>query len=358
MEGAIPTGAKSTFMPFLIAIVQPTESFPALLKRIEQLAVAGKLDAAASEARKAVALQPGAPEGHYWLGRIALKQGKNDEARASLTKASALTPPPAMAKTIAELLAKLPPAPQPEPSKPTVAKPAPPAAPLTMAAYKAQLVTIPAGSFLMGSADTAPDRKPVHKVTLSTFKLGRTPVTVGMFQEFCNATNRKMPEAPAWGWIPDHPMVNVSWDEAKAMADWAGLRLPTEAEWEYAAQGGEASPIFPWGDTYQDELTWSSVKDQRDKTAPVSRTTNVFVNVYGLSDMAGNVFQWCSDWYGADYYASSPEENPKGPATGKDRILRGASWYSYTTSTSHRVAGRAWSYPGKGGDSDGFRLAQ
>jgi formylglycine-generating enzyme len=183
-------------------------------------------------------------------------------------------------------------------------------------------------------------------------------VTVAMFQEFCAATNRTMPEPPAWGWIPDHPMVNVSWDEAKALADWAGLRLPTEAEWEYAAQGGQASPIFPWGETYNDTLAWSSMKEQRDKTAPVSRNTNVFVNAYGLVDMAGNVFQWCSDWYGAEYYVASPESNPQGPATGTDKILRGASWYSYTTSTSHRVAGRAWSFPGKGGDSDGFRLAQ
>jgi formylglycine-generating enzyme required for sulfatase activity len=342
-------------MPFLVTIVQAVESFPALLKRIEQLAVAGKLDAAASEARKAIALQPSAPEGHYWLGRIALKQGKTEEARASLTKASALKPAPTLAKTITELLAKLPKetTPKPEPAKPAL-----PPSPLTIAEYKAQLVAIPAGSFLMGSPDTAPDRKPVHKVTLAAFKLGRTPVTVGMFQEFCKATNRKMPDPPAWGWIPDHPMVNVSWTEAKAMADWASLRLPTEAEWEYAAQGDQPSPIFPWGDIYKDELVWSSMKEQRDKTAPVSRSTNIFVNAYGLTDMAGNVFQWCADWYGADYYATSPDENPKGPEKGTDRVLRGASWYSYTTNTSHRVAGRAWSFPGKGGDSDGFRLAQ
>ena len=339
----------------VVAFVQLVESFPVLLKRIEQLAIAGNLDAAALEAKKAIALQPNAPEGHYWLGRIAAKQRKTSEARESLTKASALKPAPALAKTIGELLAKLPKesAPKPEPAKPTLLP-----APLTVVEYKAQLVSIPAGSFLMGSPDTAPDRKPVHKVTLSAFKLGRTPVTVAMFQEFCKATNRKMPDPPAWGWIPDHPMVNVSWDEAKAMADWAGLRLPTEAEWEYAAQGGEAAPIFPWGDTYKDELAWSSMVEQRDKTAPVSRANNLFVNAYGLTDMAGNVFQWCADWYGAAYYATAPDENPKGPMTGKDKILRGASWYSYTTSTSHRVAGRAWSFPSKGGDSDGFRLCQ
>jgi formylglycine-generating enzyme len=342
-------------MPVLITTVQTAESYQALLKRIEQLAVAGKLDAAASEARKAIALQPSTPEGHYWLGRISLKQDKTEEARASLTKASGLKPSPTLAKTIQELLDKLPQAATPKPGPP---KPAPPPAPLTLAEYKAQLVIIPAGSFLMGSPDTAPDRRPVHKVSLPAFKLGRTPVTVAMFQEFCKATNRKMPDPPTWGWIPDHPMVNVSWDEAKAMADWAGLRLPTEAEWEYAAQGDQPSPIFPWGDTYKDELAWSSLKEQRDKTAPVSRTNYIFINAYSLTDMAGNVFQWCADWYGADYYASSPEENPKGPATGTDRILRGASWYSYTTVTSHRVAGRAWSFPGKGGDSDGFRLAE
>ena len=337
---------------FIVAIVQTVESFPALLKRIEQLAVAGKLDAAALEAKKAIALQPNSPEGHYWLGRIAAKQGKTSEARESLTKASQCKPAPALAKTITELLSKLP------VEKVAAPKPTLLPSPLTMTDYKAQLVSLPAGSFLMGSPDTAPDRKPVHKVTLTAFKLGRTPVTVAMFQEFCKATNRKMPDPPAWGWLPDHPMVNVSWDEAKALADWAGMRLPTEAEWEYAAQGGEASPIFPWGDTYKDEFAWSSMKEQRDKTAPVSRAHNIFVNAYGLTDMAGNVFNWCADWYGASYYATSPDENPQGPATGTDRILRGASWYSYTTNTSHRVAGRAWSFPGKGGDSDGFRLAQ
>ncbi len=342
----------------LLAILQPAESFPALLKRIEQLAVAGKLDAAAVEARKAIALQPRAPEGHYWLGRIALRQGKVGEARASLTRASTLKPAPALAKTLQELLDKFPAEPKPEPIRPTPPKPTLPPAPLTLADYKAQLVSIPAGSFMMGSPDTAPDRAPVHKVTLAAFKLGRTPVTVAVFQEFCKATSRKMPDPPAWGWTADHPMVNMSWEEAKALADWAKLRLPTEAEWEYAAQGGEAAPIFPWGDTYKDELSWSSVSQQRDKTAPVSRTEHVFVNGYGLSDMAGNVFQWCADWYGAKYYASSPEENPTGAATGTDRILRGASWYSYTTVTSFRCAGRAWSHPAGRGDSDGFRLAQ
>ena len=253
-----------------------------------------------------------------------------------------------------------PPKPQLDILRPPSTKPLPLLlpSPLTLAEYKAQLVALPAGSFLMGSADTAPDRAPVHKVSLAAFKMGRTPVTVGMFQEFCKATNKKMPKPPAWDWIPDHPMVNVSWDEAKAMADWAGMRLPTEAEWEYAACGGEAYPIFPWGDTYKDELSWSSVKEQRDKTAPVSRTSNTFVNAFGLSDMAGNVFQWCFDWYDPKYYASSPEENPQGPTTGKDKILRGASWYSYTTSTSFRCAGRAWSHPAGRGDSDGFRLCQ
>lgn len=242
------------------------------------------------------------------------------------------------------------------------AKPKPlPPAPKTLAEYKAQLVAIPAGRFQMGAVpvkEANPDKLPVHWVRVDAFKLGRTPVTVAMFKEFCGATKRMMPEPPAWGWIDDHPMVNVSWEEAVAFAKWAGMRLPTEAEWEYAARGGEASQEFPWGDTYRDELTWSSVMQQRDKTVPVSRATHIHVNGYGLTDMAGNVFQWCSDWYAADYYARSPETNPKGPETGEAKVLRGASWYSYTILNSFRCAGRASSHPAGRGDSDGFRLCQ
>nr|WP_309692976.1 SUMF1/EgtB/PvdO family nonheme iron enzyme [Armatimonas sp.] len=126
-------------------------------------------------------------------------------------------------------------------------------APLTLAEYKVQLQAIPGGSF----------KREGFTVTLSPFQMGRTPVTVGMWQEFCEATKRTIPEcpiSPVWedGWdrMWDHPIVNVSWIECKAYADWAELLLPTEAQWEYAARGGLVGKIYPWGDEEPKDQVW------------------------------------------------------------------------------------------------------
>ena len=214
-------------------------------------------------------------------------------------------------------------------------------APRTIAEYKAQMVTIPGGTFTMGADDLSDREKPVHRVTLSSFKMGRTLVTVSMWREYCAATGTAMPSAPSWGWIEDHPMVNVSWEDIAGkdgeggFCKWAGLMLPTEAQWEYAAKGGQ-DVKFPWGDTF-DESKIVCYKNSSNRTAPVIRRDRVYVNRYGLVDMGGNVWQWCADWYGA--YGSAAATNPQGASSGERRVLRGGSW-GYSDAVDFRCAFR------------------
>ena len=133
-----------------------------------------------------------------------------------------------------------------------------------------------------------------------------------------------MPEVPAWGWIDTHP-VNVSWNDAKAYAKWAGVTLPTEAQWEKAARGTDGR-VYPWGNDWDAAKCNNSVgANHPGKTSPVG-SFPAGASPYGCLDMAGNVWQWCADWYGADYYTTSPAKNPTGPATGTVRVLRGGSW--------------------------------
>jgi formylglycine-generating enzyme required for sulfatase activity len=216
------------------------------------------------------------------------------------------------------------------------------------------MVRIPGGTFQMGSNDGDADEKPVHPVTLSSFKMGRTPVTVAMWKEYCRKQGKKMPPTPYWGWLDDHPIVNVSWNDAKAYCAWAGLSLPTEAQWEYADKGGQ-DVRYPWGDTFDpDKLVWYD--NSGKQTAPVIRRDRVFVNRFGLVDMEGNVWQWCADRYGA--YASASVSNPTGPRGGDKRILRGSSWGDYVVSATgnFRTAGRGRDTPDDPGeDSTGFR---
>ncbi len=226
--------------------------------------------------------------------------------------------------------------------------------------YKAQMASISGGTFARGSDDY--DEKNGGRVTLSPFKMGRTPVTVAMYREFCEHTNRAMPDAPSgyiwqgrWDAVPDHPMVNVSWDDCKAYADWAGLALPTEAQWECAARGGKPNWKYPWGTRFENSKLWCSVgkSGSANGTAPVIRTKNISANGYGLTDMAGNVWEWCADWYGPYLGDAS---NPVGPASGSSRVLRGGSWFNVNAG-SFRCADRSWGAPEDRYDFVGFRLA-
>jgi sulfatase modifying factor 1 len=184
------------------------------------------------------------------------------------------------------------------------------------------------GKFQMGAskddADAEADEKPQHEVEITkAFWIARTPVTVGAYRKFAEATHGRMPAKPAFPQGDTHPVVNVSWNDAIAYCQWAGAggRLPTEAEWEYAARGGSGKPRY--GDL--NKIAWYS-DNSRGATHPVGELEP---NGYGLYDTLGNVWQWCGDWYDVKYYQSGPGpwRNPQGPSTGDQRALRGGSWY-------------------------------
>lgn len=199
-------------------------------------------------------------------------------------------------------------------------------------AYIESLRSIPGGNFQMGGHEYF-EEQPIHGVTLSPFRIGATPVTVAVWKEYCVATDIAMPDEPRWGWNDEHPVVNLGFfDEVEAFCAWAshiaGFRLtvPTEAQFEFAARGGQDGLDYPWGNIFDDSMVWSSVSYKRSGTAPVNRSSNIFENAYGLTDMCGNVFQWCSDFYGP--FSSVTQTDPIGPVSEYDapRCLRGGSW--------------------------------
>ena len=215
-------------------------------------------------------------------------------------------------------------------------------------------VWIAAGQFLMGCSpddiDCADPEKPVHTVTLRrSFWIGQTEVTVDAFRRYATAVNAKMPPtAPKlyrnWN-NRTLPMVDVVWDEANQYCSWAGGRLPTEAEWEYAARGG--SPQARYGNL--GDIAWTK-ENAQSQTHPVAGKQ---ANGYGLFDTLGNVWEWISDWYAPDYYQNSPAQNPKGPGTGQQRVLRGGSWI--VDSKLLRVSDRYSIQPTARSDFFGFR---
>jgi formylglycine-generating enzyme required for sulfatase activity len=204
---------------------------------------------------------------------------------------------------------------------------------------------------------------------LSAFRMGATPVTVAVWKEYCAATGTTLPIAPAFGLLDDHPVVNVSWNDIMGsdgkggfcawVSDIAGFRLtlPTEAQWEYAARGGVGGQEFPWGNSYDDSKLWCSKVTDRKQTAPVVRSSNIYRNGFGLTDMAGNVWQWCSDLYAP--YSSVSQTDPIGPpsTSGTVRCVRGGSW-NYVYPDIFRCANRLRDFPDIGFDLyGGFRLS-
>jgi tetratricopeptide (TPR) repeat protein len=212
---------------------------------------------------------------------------------------------------------------------------------------------IPGGTFQMGSNDGDSDEKPVHTVTLGGFWIGKYEVTVKQYREFCLVTGRKMPDQPGWS-EENHPVVNVFWHDAAAYAQWRNCRLPTEAEWEYAARGGLDGKKYPWGDAISHDYANYEGTGGRDRWANTSPVGSFPANGYELYDMAGNVWEWCSDWY--DTYSSSEAYNPTGPGSGTYRVVRGGSW-GYGPNDL-RCAGRARDVPDDSWDGGGFRVAR
>ena len=219
------------------------------------------------------------------------------------------------------------------------------------------LVWVPGGSFMMGRDYWLSDEDPIHQVTFDGFWLGQCEVTNAQYQAFCTATGRTFPEYDEWHPYQgdDHSVVLVSWYDAQAYCDYYGYSLPTEAQWEYAA-AGPTSRIYPWG------TVWDAQKCcNYYNTGPGNRTFPVGSFPEGASwcgalDMAGNVCEWCADWYSSGYYEVSPELNPSGPESGSNRVLRGGSWYDLGDSC--RAADRVYNDPSSTYTTLGFRVSR
>jgi formylglycine-generating enzyme required for sulfatase activity len=224
-----------------------------------------------------------------------------------------------------------------------------------------ELVSIPAGSFLMGCDQGQENERPVHRVSLDSFAIGKFPVTNREYR-LCVEDKAAAPP-PFWSdpmfSHPDQPVVGVTWDEATAYCRWLSgrerqvYRLPTEAEWERAARGNLERALYPWGDASPSERGYSGI-DPRTGGPP--RAGAGAPNGFGLYDMSEGVHEWCSDYYAYDYYRHSPGKNPQGPAGGQRRASRGGSWRHRVKFS--RCAARSSLPPGFKYADYGFRVAQ
>ncbi|WP_447972773.1 formylglycine-generating enzyme family protein [Nitrospira sp. Kam-Ns4a] len=198
----------------------------------------------------------------------------------------------------------------------------------------APMVLIPGGEFVMGSPDGEglDNEQPEHKVWVDAFYLDKYEVTNGRYEKFMEETGHAMPKF--WEQLDltvhsELPVIGVSWQDAKAYCEWAEKRLPTEAEWEYAARGTDHRR-YPWGNAApNDQLAnygkkWSH-KFYNDRLEPVT-SHEAGKSPFGIYNMAGNVFEWVADWYEIKYYRRSPERNPTGPSEGELKVMRGGSW--------------------------------
>ena len=243
--------------------------------------------------------------------------------------------------------------------------------------YYPEMVPVAGGTFFMGSNDSLAHEQPIHQVSVGNFELGKTEVTVFQYSLFCQSSGKKMPPPPGWGYQGDNPVVFVSWLDAVAYTEWLSnrsgkkYRLPTEAEWEFAARGGEpgweSGYIFS-GSNNPDSIGWykagtdSSEHEPSNSIINPNRTQAVgqkLANSLGLFDMSGNVWEWCADWYSADYYQYCVDknlvQNPLGPEKGSLKVVRGGAWGS----EAHflRVSDRVRAVPERQLELLGFRVA-
>ena len=224
---------------------------------------------------------------------------------------------------------------------------------------KPDLIIIPAGAFLMGCDTGAENERPVHRVFIEEFAIGRFAVTNRLYRIFVEDTQRERPQNwndPRFN-HPEQPVTSVSWFDAIAYCEWLSektgklYRLPTEAEWERAARGGLEGKLYTWGNEapqHQPNYSelWLNGPERVSQRPP---------NGFGLHDISENVHEWSSDWYDERYYLNSPARNHRGPATGTRRSSRGGSWRHKIKIT--RVAARS-SIPPEFKYSDyGFRCA-
>ncbi len=225
----------------------------------------------------------------------------------------------------------------------------------------AEFVFLPPGTFQLGCVpgdeECSPDEKPRHRVTITHgFWIAATLTTVGEYRDFAQATTRPMPPAAPFPQGGEHPVLIVTWDDAQAYCTWAGGRLPTEAEWEYAARGGRDGLVYPWGSQEaRERARFNAVAggESSEGTAPVGAFKP---NGFGLSDMAGDAWEWCADWYASDYYAGAAPADPTGPLRGDARVLRGGSWMFGAGAL--RASARDKLAPASRSDDVGFRCVR
>jgi sulfatase modifying factor 1 len=281
---------------------------------------------------------------------------------------------------------------------------------------KEGMVLIPGGKFLMGTDDRegfpADGEGPVREITLRPFYIDPCAVTNADFKQFVDATSYKteaesfgwsfvfhlfVSEATAervqnkvqqtpWWWVVegadwlhpegpdshvedrwDHPVIHVSWRDAMAYSKWAGKRLPTEAEWEFAARGGLAQKRYPWGDELKPggrhmcniwQGKFPDKNNQSDGYAGTAPVKAFEPNAYGLYNAAGNVWEWCSDWFSPSFHVKGKRDNPVGPPSGDTRVLRGGSYLCHRSYCNrYRVAARSKNTPDSSTGNIGFRCA-
>ena len=201
------------------------------------------------------------------------------------------------------------------------------------------LVWVPSGKFMMGSNEGGSDQQPVHEVELDGFWIGQCEVTNAQYRDFWRAKGRTFRPDNSQG--DNHPVVYVTWQEAVDYCEHYGLSLPTEAQWEYAARGPQ-SLRFPWGNDWgKRKCCHDNNRGPRNRTFPVGSFPQG-ASPFGALDMTGNVFEWCAEWYGKDYYKEAPRKNPLGPSSGIAHVLRGGSWDHVF---AHRSADRYYHKP-------------
>ena len=230
------------------------------------------------------------------------------------------------------------------------------------------MVFIPGGNFLRGRTHALPDdelkwfptllkdERPARQLLIDAFFIDKHEVTNRQYAEFLKSTAGEAPyywpDGKPPGGKEDYPVVNISWHEAAAYCKWSGKRLPTEAEWEYAARGPAEGLKFPWGN----DEPCKEKHAQFDGIDGPGEVCQFPENDFGLCDMAGSVWEWCSDRYGREYYGSAPEQNPTGPEEGLYRVLRGGCWADrakYLTCSY-----RSYARPVERSPTIGFRCAR
>jgi iron(II)-dependent oxidoreductase len=266
----------------------------------------------------------------------AIGQNRRHQARMLLARALELNPSNKAAQELLDSMLRL-----PEGLEPAKGTKYHPETGLPLQAF-CEWTGSTAGKFLMGLDKGSKGERPAHEVYLDSFYIDRFEVTNAMFSMFLdmqgieeNKDALSIFEQNDYGiirrggrWMPaprfrKHPMVSVTWQGAQLYAQWAGMALPTEAQWEKAARGTDAR-LYPWGNRF-------SAQNCNCKQSGLSHTTPVDnyrggISPYGCWDMAGNVWEWCFDWYAPDYYSSSPDSEPLGPLSGEMKILRSGGW--------------------------------